>query len=125
MFERNIFPIEVGMRVYLQPKGNLAARHYPPQWGEIVKIARKYFYVEMGNHREKFSLADFKNANEDCNSAWIIWPNEEAYNAWVIREEKLSKIKAYFRNIYDSRETRPEVIDGIYKILASGDTAET
>ena len=121
MFEHNVFPIEVGMRVYLQPKGNLAARHYSPQWGEIVKIARKYFYVDLGNRQEKFLREDFQNINDDCNSAWVIWPNDEDYNAWVNREEKLSKIKAYFRSIYDSRQARPGVIDEVYSIILRGD----
>lgn len=117
MVRNKTFSIEVGSQVYLQPTGNLASMHYQPRWGEVVKIARKYFYVDVNGLQEKFLRDTFQNINEDCNSAWVVWESAAAYEDWKVREGKLRDIKAYFQRIYDSRETDPSSIDRAYDLI--------
>ena len=98
--ETKKFPIEVGQEVFLCPAGNYTRMGMKPKLGVITKIARKYFYVDIQSAwgEPKFEIETFQYAGDDCNSSWILYPNEETYLEEKRRQEKLQAIREYFRN---------------------------
>lgn len=84
------FPIEVGQEVFLCPTGNYTRMGMKPRLGVITKIARKYFYVDIQSvwGEAKFEIETFQNVNDDCNSSWVLYPNEESYLEEKRRQEK-------------------------------------
>ena len=52
---------------------------------------------------------------QDCNSSWILYPNEETYLEEKRRQEKLQAIREYFRNW--SRKVPDKIIDGVYELI--------
>lgn len=116
------FPIKVGQEVFLEPTGNLVRRRSGDvqlQRGTIIKIARKYFYVDRGSGwgPDKFEVETFQNINSDCNSAWILWATEEAYCEAKELERRLECIRSYFRNRHRSEMVPSEVINGVYEMI--------
>ena len=82
--KRDVFEIQVGMPVFLEPTGNNRIRRQEKEVrkGTIAKIGRTYFYVTLdGSTREtqKFSLETFESFCRDCNAGWILYPSEKAY----------------------------------------------
>lgn len=118
--EKMIFPIEVGQEVFLQPTGNLASMYsIRLRSGTIVKIARKYFYVKTGAPGlEKFEIESFININDDCNSAWVLWPSVAAYEETVELDRKLQYIRRYFQHRYQGNQIPPEVINAVYAVIS-------
>lgn len=117
--ENRKFPIEVGQEVILQPTGNYS-RMYGGRIrkGCITKIARKYFYVDIGfRGTEKFEIETFRNENGDNNAGWEIWPTEEAYNRAKELEQKLESIRKFFQHRYRADTVAPEVIDQVYDLV--------
>ncbi|QUH21753.1 beta barrel domain-containing protein [Alkaliphilus sp. B6464] len=80
--------IKIGLKVWLKPTGNI--RGYRIKEGEVTKIGRKYFYI--GD--EKFDIKTLKNVNQDCNSAWIIYPSEQAI---LDEKEKAELLDKFFK----------------------------
>lgn len=115
--ETKKFPIEVGQEVFLCPAGNYTRMGMKPKLGVITKIARKYFYVDIQSAwgEPKFEIETFQYAGDDCNSSWILYPNEETYLEEKRRQEKLQAIREYFRNW--SRKVLDKIIDGVYELI--------
>lgn len=115
--ETKKFPIEVGQEVFLCPAGNYTRMGMKPKLGVITKIARKYFYVDIQSAcgEPKFEIETFQYAGDDCNSSWILYPNEETYLEEKRRQEKLQAIREYFRNW--SRKVPDKIIDGVYELI--------
>ena len=115
--ETKKFPIEVGHEVFLYPAGNYTRMGMKPKLGVITKIARKYFYVDIQSAwgEPKFEIETFQYAGDDCNSSWILYPNEETYLEEKRRQEKLQAIREYFRNW--SRKVPDKIIDGVYELI--------
>ena len=63
----------------------------------------------------KFEIETFQYAGDDCNSSWILYPNEETYLEEKRRQEKLQAIREYFRNW--SRKVPDKIIDGVYELI--------
>lgn len=99
-------------RWQLHPHGRMK-----PKLGVITKIARKYFYVDIQSAwgEPKFEIETFQYAGDDCNSSWILYPNEETYLEEKRRQEKLQAIREYFRNW--SRKVPDKIIDGVYELI--------
>lgn len=115
--ETKKFPIEVGQEVFLCPAGNYTRMGMKPKLGVITKIARKYFYVDIQSAwgEPKFEIETFQYAGDDCNSSWILYPNEETYLEEKRRQEKLQAIREYFRNW--SRKVPDKIIDVVYELI--------
>ena len=115
--ETKKFPIEVGQEVFLCPAGNYTRMGMKPKLGVITKIARKYFYVDIQSAwgEPKFEIETFQYAGDDCNSSWILYPNEETYLEEKRRQEKLQAIREFFRNL--SRKVPDKIIDGVYELI--------
>ena len=115
--ETKKFPIEVGQEVFLCPAGNYTRMGMKPKLGVITKIARKYFYVDIQSAwgEPKFEIETFQYAGDDCNSSWILYPNEETSLEEKRRQEKLQAIREYFRNW--SRKVPDKIIDGVYELI--------
>lgn len=115
--ETKKFPIEVGQEVFLCPAGNYTRMGMKPKLGVITKIARKCFYVDIQSAwgEPKFEIETFQYAGDDCNSSWILYPNEETYLEEKRRQEKLQAIREYFRNW--SRKVPDKIIDGVYELI--------
>ena len=111
------FPIEVGQEVFLCPTGNYTHMGMKPRLGVITKIARKYFYVDIQSvwGEAKSEIETFQNVNDDCNSSWVLYPNEESYLEEKRRQEKLQAIREYFRNW--AREVPSEIVNGVYELI--------
>lgn len=125
--ENRKFPIEVGQEVVLEPDGNYV-RMYSGRIckGRITKIARKYFYVDIGfRGAAKFELETFNGYNQDDNAGWIIWPTEEAYNQAKELEQKLEAIRKFFQHRYRAETVAPEVIDQVYELITKEGPHET
>lgn len=63
----------------------------------------------------KFEIETFQYAGDDCNSSWILYPNEETYLEEKRRQEKLQAIREYFRNW--AREVPSEIVNGVYELI--------
>lgn len=115
--ETKKFPIEVGQEVFLCPAGNYTRMGMKPKLGVITKIARKYFYVDIQSAwgEPKFEIETFQYVGDDCNSSWILYPNEETYLEEKRRQEKLQAIREYFWNW--SRKVPDKIIDGVYELI--------
>lgn len=111
------FPIKVGQEVFLCPASNYTRMGKKPRPGVITKIARKYFYVDIDSAwgEAKFEIETFQYAGDDCNSSWILYPNEETYLEEKRRQEKLQAIREYFRNW--AREVPSEIVNGVYELI--------
>lgn len=121
------FPIEVGQEVVLEPDGNYV-RMYNGRIckGRITKIARKYFYVDIGGRGPaKFELETFNGYDQDYNADWVIWPTEEAYNRAKELDQKLEFIRNFFQHRYRAETVAPEVIDQVYELITKEDPNET
>lgn len=69
----------------------------------------------VGLGRAKFEIETFQNVNDDCNSSWVLYPNEESYLEEKRRQEKLQAIREYFRNW--AREVPSEIVNGVYELI--------
>lgn len=121
------FPIEVGQEVILQPTGNYSSMYRGHICkGHITKIARKYFYVDIGfSSITKFEIETFRNENGDNNAGWEIWPTEEDYNRAKELEQKLEAIRKFFQHRYRAETVAPEVIDQVYELITKEGPHET
>lgn len=120
------FPIEVGQEVVLEPTGNyVRIYNEKPQKGRITKIARKYFYVDLGPRwLAKFELETFNGYDQDNNAGWIIWPTEEAYNRAKELDKKLEFIRKFFQYRYRAEAIAPEIVDQVYELITTEDSDE-
>lgn len=67
--------VQIGQKVYLLGTGNLARNKNNIKEGNIIKIGRKYFYVDIIGrpYTEKFEINTLENINEDYNSKWVLY----------------------------------------------------
>lgn len=121
------FPIEVGQEVILEPlDNNVRMYNGKPRKGRITKIARKYFYVDLGPRwLAKVELETFNCYDQDNNAGWVIWPTEEAYNRAKDLDQKLEFIRNFFQHRYRAESVAPEVIDQVYELITKEDPNET
>ncbi|MFR1480868.1 MAG: hypothetical protein ACLSB9_36915 [Hydrogeniiclostridium mannosilyticum] len=62
----------------------------------------------------KFEIETFQNVNDDCNSSWVLYPNEESYLEEKRRQEKLQAIREYFRT---GPGRSPAIVNGVYELI--------
>lgn len=84
--------IELGLKVFLRPTGNIARYDKNIKTGEITKIGRKYFYVGV----EKFELETLRNINMDCNSAWVLYFSEQE----ILDEKEKNELSEKFHKLF-------------------------
>lgn len=116
---RTIKSISIGQNVFLVGTGNY--KNYPPRYGAIEKIGKKYFYINVGSNwgLEKFDIEDGSAVN-DYNYGYLIFENEEAYNKYKLAESSFHDIYMYFHdNSFYRSKLSFETIEAIHKLIYS------
>lgn len=95
--QRTSFPVCTGTTVWVESlnqrrnaKGEREINAWP---GTITKIGRKYFYVKVGAHEEKFDLATLQHQDDTYGPQYRLWANESAFQEWLSAEKKWNSIK--------------------------------
>ena len=123
----NTFPITVGQKVWLSPKGNVARGWdgHTLREAVITKIARKYFYVAIEDKlylEERFEKDSFYNeCVGDCNAGYIIWESPEAFADYCQVIAELSAMKTHIanfeRNARNCFSFNTELVHRLYKMM--------
>jgi len=123
----NTFPISVGQKVWLSPKGNVA-RGWDEKTlreGVITKIGRKYFYVAFNDRlyfEERFEKESFYNeCAGNCNAGYILWESLDAFavhcKAKAELKEMVKRIELLERDAQNFFSINTKLIHKMYEIF--------
>lgn len=94
--------IEVGQTVILVPYGNNARRNLEPREAPVVKVGRKYFYIQAYEWDVvAFELADNrqKNTGYGYGADWSLYPSWEAYREKMEHNRLTSVMRERFYSL--------------------------
>ncbi|MFQ3543547.1 hypothetical protein Q7A53_05630 [Halobacillus rhizosphaerae] len=106
--------LKVGMKLYLQPTGNMARRTKEVKEVTVSKVGRKYFEVEE-LWRDKFAIDDLRDVTEYSND-WQGYFSLQELEDDEEYEELLSDLRIYFGSIGRNRNSTNLSLDQLRQI---------
>jgi hypothetical protein len=118
--------LKAGNQVYVVPQRRQSSK---PSFVEVIKVGRKYGYINQYGRQEPFDLLTGQSVHNDDSNARMngwgfdVWPSEEAYRAHIATIEaniRLAKrLKALYHSQYGSMldKASPELVADLHTVL--------
>lgn len=118
---RTIRNVEIGQEIYLKPVGN--ARRFSSKTmlkAYVTRLGKKYFYAAIGSpkgNEHRFTVDGGNGYDIENNYGYVPYESEDAYRADVRYNNRMLRIKAYFRDGFSYEWPPMEIVDKIWDIL--------